>query len=59
MIEGVARARAALDAYLDAELARLDLSDAELALVGFSQGTMTALHAAPRRAPGSSAFPVR
>ena len=50
MIEGVERARAALDAYLDAELARLDLSDAELALVGFSQGTMTALHAAPRRA---------
>ena len=38
-----------LDAFLDAELARHDLSDAQLALVGFSQGTMMALHSALRR----------
>jgi phospholipase/carboxylesterase len=38
-----------LDAFIDAELARLGLDDRRLALVGFSQGTMTALYAAPRR----------
>ena len=49
MVKGAERARAALDSYLDAELARFGLTDAALALVGFSQGTMTALHTAPRR----------
>jgi phospholipase/carboxylesterase len=38
-----------LHAFLDAELARLGLTDRELALVGFSQGTMTALHVGLRR----------
>jgi len=46
---GVSSAAAGLDAFLDAELARHDLNDAELALVGFSQGTMMALHVGPRR----------
>jgi phospholipase/carboxylesterase len=46
---GVLGAAPALDAFLDAELARWKLSDGELALVGFSQGTMMALHAGPRR----------
>jgi phospholipase/carboxylesterase len=46
---GVSRAAPALDAFLDAELARHRLSDADLALVGFSQGTMMALHVAARR----------
>lgn len=45
----VSRAAPVLDAFLDAELARHGLSDRELALVGFSQGTMMALHVAPRR----------
>lgn len=49
MYAGVSAARPALDAFLDAELARHDLSDANLALVGFSQGTMMGLHAGPRR----------
>jgi phospholipase/carboxylesterase len=42
---GAAAARAApvLDAFIDAELARYGLTEAELALVGFSQGTMMAL----------------
>ena len=46
---GVVSARSALDALLDAELARLDLGPDRLALVGFSQGTMMALHIGLRR----------
>jgi len=41
--EGVKRAAPALDAFLDAELAKHDLPASALALVGFSQGTMMAL----------------
>jgi phospholipase/carboxylesterase len=52
---GVNHARPTLDAFLDAELARLGLDDSRLALVGFSQGTMMALHAAPRRARPAAA----
>jgi phospholipase/carboxylesterase len=47
--EGAARAAPVLDAFIDAELARYGLADARLALVGFSQGTMMALHVGPRR----------
>jgi phospholipase/carboxylesterase len=46
---GVNRAAPALDAFLDAELARLGLGADRLALVGFSQGTMMALHVGFRR----------
>jgi phospholipase/carboxylesterase len=46
---GVSRAAPELDAFLDGELARLGLTDADLALVGFSQGAMMALHVAARR----------
>jgi len=46
---GAVKARAAIDAFLDAELARLKLDDSRLALVGFSQGTMMALHVGLRR----------
>jgi phospholipase/carboxylesterase len=46
---GVAAARPALDAFLDAELARHRLDESAMALVGFSQGTMLALHAGPQR----------
>ena len=48
--EGAARAAPVLDAFIDAELARHGLSEAQLALVGFSQGTMMALQVGPRRA---------
>lgn len=48
--EGVVHAAPGLDAFLDAELVRHRLTDDRLALVGFSQGTMMALHVAPRRA---------
>jgi phospholipase/carboxylesterase len=47
--DGVLRAAPALDALLDEELARLMLTDDRLVLVGFSQGTMMALHVGPRR----------
>jgi phospholipase/carboxylesterase len=46
---GVVAARPALDGFLDAELARHGLEDSHLALVGFSQGTMMALHTGLRR----------
>ncbi|MGO9233302.1 MAG: alpha/beta hydrolase [Methylocella sp.] len=46
---GVNKARPALDAFLDAELDRHGLDDSKLALVGFSQGTMLALHTGLRR----------
>jgi phospholipase/carboxylesterase len=46
---GAVAARAGIDAFLDAELARLGLDDSKLALVGFSQGTMMALHVGLRR----------
>ncbi|MGH6850494.1 MAG: alpha/beta hydrolase, partial [Methylocella sp.] len=47
---GVNKARPVLNAFLDAELDRHGLDDSKLALVGFSQGTMVALHAGLRRA---------
>ena len=43
------KARPALDAFVDAELARFGLDESRIALVGFSQGTMMALHAGLRR----------
>jgi phospholipase/carboxylesterase len=46
---GVRQSGPALNAYLDAQLARYGLSDGQLALVGFSQGTMMALQVGPRR----------
>lgn len=46
---GVSGAAPSLDEFLDAELARYNLSEGQLALVGFSQGTMMALHVGPRR----------
>ena len=46
---GVRGAAVVLSAFIDAELARYGLTDDRLALVGFSQGTMLALHVAPRR----------
>lgn len=46
---GVTAARPLLDAFLDAELKSHGLSDKDLVLVGFSQGTMMALHVGLRR----------
>lgn len=52
MAAGVRSARVTLDAFLDAELARLGLADDALALFGFSQGAMAALFTGLRR-PGA------
>ena len=46
---GAASAAPALDAFIDKKLAQYSLSEADLALVGFSQGTMMALHVGLRR----------
>ena len=49
MQKGVEVAGPQLDEYLDGELARLSLPPENLALVGFSQGTMLSLHVGLRR----------
>jgi len=46
---GVNAAAPTLDAFLDAELDKQGLDGSKLALVGFSQGTMMALHVGLRR----------
>jgi phospholipase/carboxylesterase len=48
--DGVNKAAPGLHRFLDAELARHNLPPSALALVGFSQGTMMALHVGLRRA---------
>jgi phospholipase/carboxylesterase len=49
MQKGVESAGPVLDAWLDAELARWGVAPENLALVGFSQGTMLSLHVGLRR----------
>lgn len=44
-----ASAAPAIDGFIDRKLAQYGLSEADLAIVGFSQGTMMALHVALRR----------
>jgi phospholipase/carboxylesterase len=53
---GVVKARPTIDSFLDAELARLGLDESRLVLVGFSQGTMMALHVGLRRARAPAAI---
>jgi phospholipase/carboxylesterase len=50
MLGGVRVAAQILEPFLDGELAKRSLSDRDLALVGFSQGTMMSLQVGPRRA---------
>lgn len=49
MLDGVSAAMPILDEFINEVLAEYDLPEEKLALVGFSQGTMTALHTALRR----------
>jgi len=49
MLDGAQNAAIALNAFIDAKLAEHGLRDDQLVLVGFSQGTMLALHVALRR----------
>ncbi len=50
LLAGVANVAPALNGFIDARLAAFGLSDRQLALVGFSQGTMISLYIAFRRA---------
>jgi len=53
---GVNMAAPVLERFLDAELGRHKLSPSALALVGFSQGTMMALHVGLRRTTAPAAI---
>ena len=46
---GAASAAPAIDAFIDRKLGQYGLTEADLAIVGFSQGTMMALHVGLRR----------
>ncbi len=48
-LAGARAAASILDAFIDDELQKRDLTEAQLALVGFSQGTMMSLFVGPRR----------
>lgn len=50
MLAGVRAAAPILDAFIDEELEKRGLADGDLALVGFSQGTMMSLFVGLRRA---------
>lgn len=56
LFTGASRAAPALDRFIDAELSRHGLSESELALFGFSQGGMIALHLGLRRSPQIAAI---
>lgn len=56
MESGARSAAQSLDRFLDRELERFGLDDSRLALVGFSQGTMMALHVGLRRAKSPAAI---
>ena len=47
--EGATLAAPAIDAFIDRKLGQYGLSGADLAIIGFSQGTMMALHVGLRR----------
>ena len=53
---GVVAAAPTLNAFIDQELGRYGLTDQDVALVGFSQGTMMSLHVGLRRSPGPVAI---
>lgn len=50
MMAGIETAAPILNATIDAEMKRFNLTPKDVALVGFSQGSMMSLHTAPRRA---------
>ncbi len=49
LASGAASAAPAIDAFIDRKLKQYGLTEADLAIVGFSQGTMMALHVGLRR----------
>ena len=53
---GAATAAPAINSFIDRKLDQYHLDDADLAIVGFSQGTMMALHVGLRRSGGVAAI---
>lgn len=49
LAQGAKAAAPAIDAFIDRKLAQYDLTEGDLAIIGFSQGTMMALHVGLRR----------
>ncbi len=49
IIHEIAIAAPLLNAYIDAQIARFKLTPKDVALIGFSQGSMMSLYTAPRR----------
>ena len=49
MLAGAQKAQPILDAFIDQQLAKYKLTERNLALVGFSQGTMVSIFTVPRR----------
>jgi len=49
LAQGAKSARPAIDAFIDRKLDQYQLTESDLAVVGFSQGTMMALHVGLRR----------
>jgi phospholipase/carboxylesterase len=56
ILAGIRGSAPILSAFIDRELARRGLADRDLALIGFSQGTMMALHVALRRTDACAAL---
>lgn len=56
LLAGARKAADLLNKFIDEQLAELGLDNSKLAIVGFSQGTMTALHLALRRTPAIAAL---
>lgn len=54
MLAGARSAAEVLNHYVDTQMKELGLSETQVALVGFSQGTMTSLHAVMRRSKAVS-----
>lgn len=50
ILEGIKIAEPILNTFIDAQLARFSLTPKDVALIGFSQGSMMSLYTAPRRA---------
>jgi phospholipase/carboxylesterase len=49
LLTGLNSAMPQLNSYVDQQLKRFDLTEQDLAVIGFSQGSMIALHTFPRR----------
>lgn len=56
LLDGLRKVRPVVEAFFAAELDAIGLDYKDLAVIGFSQGTMTALHVVPRLAAAPAAL---